>query len=105
MMSGAYEPRWVNAEIAELGRSRVLAFVSNRSHPRYEGQLAQEQAAQRIAVAKGLLGTNREYLYRTVQHLTALGIADGPLRTLERQVRIFANEGNATGDRHEERNV
>jgi len=105
MMSGAYEPRWVNAEIAELGRSRVLAFVSNRSHPRYEGQLAEEKAAQRIAVAKGLLGTNREYLYRTVQHLTALGIDDGPLRNLERQVRIFANEGNATGDRHEERNV
>lgn len=98
MMSGAYEPRWLNADIAELGRRRVLAFVSNRSHPRYEGQLAEERAAQRIAVAKGLLGTNREYLYRTVNHLAALGIEDGPLRSLERHVRKFANEWNATGD-------
>lgn len=98
MMSGAYEPRWVNAEIAELGRTRVLTFVCNRSHPRYEGQLAEEGAAGRIAVANGILGTNREYLYRTVEHLAALGIEDGPLRSLERQVRIIANEGNATGD-------
>jgi cation transport protein ChaC len=98
MMSGAYEPRWVNAEIAERGRARALAFVTNRSHPRYEGPLAEERAARRIAVAKGLLGTNREYLYRTVRHLAALDIDDGPLRSLERQVRIFANEGNATGD-------
>jgi len=98
MMSGAYEPRWLNGDIAELGRRRVLAFVSNRSHPRYEGQLAEERAARRIAAAKGLLGTNREYLYRTVKHLAALGIEDGPLRSLERHVRKFANEGNPTGE-------
>jgi cation transport protein ChaC len=98
MMSGAYEPRWLNADIVELGRRRALAFVSNRSHPRYEGQLAEERAARRIAAAKGLLGTNREYLYRTVDHLASLGIEDRPLRSLERQVRKFANEGNATGE-------
>ena len=92
MVSGAYEPRWLNADIDGLKRTRVLAFVINRSHPRYEGSLQKDDAARRIAEAQGLLGTNREYLYRTVKHLAGLGIEDGPLHHLERQVRVLANE-------------
>ena len=98
MMSGAYEPRWVNADVDGHKRTRVLTFVINRSHPRYEGTLPEGDVARRIALAEGILGTNREYLYRTVKHLAELGIEDGPLRGLERQVREFANELNATGD-------
>ena len=97
MVSGAYEPRWVNANVEHLGRCRVLTFVINRSHPRYEGALAEDMVAKRIALAKGMLGTNRDYLYRTVKHLAELGIEDGPLHSLERRVRIFANELN-TGE-------
>lgn len=98
MISGAYEPRWVNADIDGHNRTRVLTFVINRSHPRYEGALSEEHAAARIAQAQGMLGTNREYLYRTVRHLAELGIEDGPMHSLERQVRILANDTNATGD-------
>jgi cation transport protein ChaC len=98
MVSGAYEPRWVSADVEGVKRLRVLTFVINRSHPRYEGHLAPDVAAQRIATAKGMLGTNREYLYRTVKYLSDLGIEDGPMHSLERQVRIFANEFNATGE-------
>jgi len=98
MISGAYEPRWVNADIDGHKRTRVLTFVINRSHPRYEGTLPVDQAAARIVQAQGVLGTNREYLYRTVRHLAGLGIDDGPMHNLERQVRMLANETNATGD-------
>ncbi len=92
MLSGAYEPRWVNAEIETMGRTRSLAFVINRSHPRYEGVLAEDEMARRIAFAKGQIGTNRDYLYRTIACLTELGVADGPLFRLEQQVRKLANE-------------
>jgi cation transport protein ChaC len=98
MISGAYEPRWVNADIDGCNRTRVLTFVINRSHPRYEGALPEEQMARRIAHSQGILGTNREYLYRTVKHLAELGIDDGPMHSLARQVRMLANETNATGD-------
>jgi len=98
MVSGAYEPRWVSADVEGVKRLRVLTFVINRSHPRYEGQLASDVAARRIAAAQGILGTNRDYLYRTVRHLAELGIEDGPMHALERQVRILVNETNATGD-------
>lgn len=97
MLSGAYEPRWVNAEIESVGRKRSLAFVINRSHPRYEGVLAENEVARRIATAKGQIGTNRDYLYRTIACLTELGVADGPMFRLERQVRALANELKPTG--------
>ena len=100
MMSGAYEPRWVNADVDGHKRTRVLTFVINRSHPRYEGSSARRprrRAASRTA--EGMLGTNRDYLYRTVQ-------PSG--RTRHRRwadaqpgapgARMLANETNATGD-------
>ena len=46
MMSGAYEPRWVNADVDGHGRTRVLTFVINRSHPRYEGALPEDEVAR-----------------------------------------------------------
>ena len=98
MLSGAYEPRWVNAEIETVGRKRALAFVINRSHPRYEGVLAEDEVARRVATAKGMIGSNRDYLYRTIACLSELGVADGPMFRLEQQVRKIANELNATGE-------
>ena len=98
MLSGAYEPRWVNADIegpnGEKRRTRVLTFVINRYHPRYEGTLAEDEAARRVAFASGLLGTNRDYLYRTVKYLAELGVEDGPMHSLEAKVRHLANEPN-----------
>src|SRR5262249_50297027 len=98
MLSGVYEPRWVNADVDGLGRTRALAFVINRYHPRYEGVLDEVVAARRIAVAAGMLGTNRDYLYRTIKHLDELGIEDGRMHSLERRVRELANETDATGE-------
>ena len=92
MVSGAYEPRWVNADIEGKGKTKVLTFVINRYHPRYEGTLVEDDAARRIAAAQGILGTNRDYLYRTVKHLAELGIEDGPMHSLEAKVRQLANE-------------
>lgn len=92
MLSGSYEPRWINGDVEGHGPTRVLTFVINRAHPRYEHGLTEADIAQRIAGAEGIIGSNREYLYRTAEHLTSLGIADGPLHKLERRVRTIANE-------------
>jgi cation transport protein ChaC len=98
MLSGSYEPRWINGDIDGVGTSRMLTFVINRSHPRYEGGLSETDVARRIALAEGVIGTNRDYLYRTAAHLTSLGIADGPLHKLERKVRTIANELEPQGE-------
>ena len=92
MLSGVYEPRWVNADVEGQGRTRALTFVVNRYHPRYEGALAEASAAARIAQAQGPLGTNRDYLYRTAKHLAERGFEDHPIKNLEARVRELANE-------------
>ena len=92
MISGAYHPKWLDAEIDGTHENRVLSFIINREHPRCEGQLDGEDMARRIATATGIIGTNRDYLYRMVQHLNSLGMDDGPMHELERRVRVFANE-------------
>jgi cation transport protein ChaC len=97
MLSGAYEPRWLNAEIDDVGRKRVLAFVLNRAHPRYEGTLSEEAMAGRIAAAEGFLGTNRDYLFRTVDHLANVGLTDAPMARLAERVRELCDHNDRTG--------
>jgi cation transport protein ChaC len=97
MLSGAYEPRWLNAQIDDMGRARVLAFVLNRSHPRYERALGEEEMAARIAVAEGFLGTNRDYLFRTVAHLIDAGLTDAPMARLAERVRELCHGQETTG--------
>jgi cation transport protein ChaC len=98
MLSGSYEPRWVNGEIEGGDATRLLTFVINRAHPRYEARLGEADIARRIATAEGVIGTNRDYLYRTVAHLASLGISDGPMQKLERRVRLAAGEAESKGE-------
>ncbi len=98
MLSGAYEPRWINAEIEHIGRARVLTFAINRSHPRYENSLSEDDTARRIATAEGILGSNREYLFRTAAHLAENGLRDAPLARLAARVTACMAENISTGD-------
>jgi cation transport protein ChaC len=92
MLSGAYDPKWITAEVEDFGRLRTLAFVLNRTHPRFEGSLDEEIAATRIAAAEGFLGTNRDYLFQTVAHLEVLGLSDAPIERLVRRVRVLMDQ-------------
>jgi cation transport protein ChaC len=94
MFSGAYTPRWVDAEIEGAGTRRAIAFVINKAHPRYEGLLDEAIIAERIAASEGFLGTNRDYLYRTIERLSEMGMADGPLHRIASRVREIAKEGS-----------
>jgi len=55
-------------------------------------ELPDAMVVERIAKAAGTLGTNRYYLFKLVEHLDALGVADGPLHALARRVREKAGE-------------
>jgi glutathione-specific gamma-glutamylcyclotransferase len=107
MLSGAYVPQWVDARIDNVGAAKALTFVINTRNPRYEPGGSDEVMAERIAKAQGLLGTNRDYLYRTVRCLDELGIKDGPMHRLEARVRVLAHEPLNTheGEKDENRIV
>ncbi|HZH26922.1 MAG TPA: gamma-glutamylcyclotransferase [Azospirillaceae bacterium] len=86
MLSGAYVPRWVGCRTPG-GPVRAITFTINHAYPRYAGRLTDEQVAASIAQAAGPLGSCREYLDNTVEHLAALGIRDRHLHGIQSRVR------------------
>ncbi len=92
MLTGAYQPRWVPLDCPG-GPARALTFAVNRTHPRYTGALEPDEIARRIARAEGVLGTNRDYLYRTHAELARHGLDDPHISD------IFARVCRLTGDR------
>ncbi len=93
MIGGSYVPAWVNLDVdGKRTAEPALTFVINRGHDRYAGKLDEDLIARRIARAEGMLGTNRSYLYRTVERLDALGIRDGQMHRLCQQVKTLAGD-------------
>ncbi|SEE00597.1 cation transport protein ChaC [Rhizobiales bacterium GAS191] len=85
MLSGSYDARWVDAQ-ADGKPLRVLTFVANRRHARFTNLLSDDEVAERIAVARGPLGSCAEYLLNTVHHLEALGFRDASLERIRHRV-------------------
>ena len=85
MLRGGYVPAMVPMATPQ-GPITALAFVSNRSHPGYVGELPLAETASIIASGKGVLGTNREYLAQLATQLQALGIEDPYVEQLYGQI-------------------
>jgi glutathione-specific gamma-glutamylcyclotransferase len=92
MLSGAYQPRWVEARSA-VGAVPAIAFVINPTHERYARALTEAEIAETIATAHGFLGACADYLVNTVDHLAALGIHDRPLERLRARVLERSSPG------------
>ncbi len=54
----------------------AVAYVVDRHHVQYAGNLDVDSAAQRVSGAIGQSGPNEEYVFNTLSHLRALGIRD-----------------------------
>lgn len=91
MISGAYTPKWLNVRFADGNTARAISFVINRAHKRYCQHSADDIAAK-IATAEGLLGNNRDYLYRTIKELDRMGVDDTPIREICARVRALAGD-------------
>ena len=61
---------------------RATAFLSDRSHPQWAGDLTLEQQAELIAGARGLSGANIDYLRDLVGHLRHEGVHDCSMERL-----------------------
>ncbi|MDP6388286.1 MAG: gamma-glutamylcyclotransferase [Alphaproteobacteria bacterium] len=92
MIGGAYRPRWLKVLTAE-GPVRAIAFTINRGYERYAGRLPDDIIVAHVATAEGKLGTCHEYLVNTVAQLDELGIRDGAMHDLLRQVEDYRENG------------
>ncbi len=57
----------------------AVTYVANRACRLYVAALPPEQAAVTIARGVGRMGTNRDYLLNTLNHLQAMGVRDAGL--------------------------
>jgi cation transport protein ChaC len=87
MVTGVYRPGFYRAEMEGGERIPALAFVADPHHKQYAGYLSEQQVIDTISTCCGQRGPNAVYLANTVQHLDDLGIADGPLHKLLKEVR------------------
>lgn len=76
----------------------ALAFLVERSHPSYAGQLPLARQAHYVRGGSGKSGNNIDYLASTLAHLRQLGIRERELERLQAVVGAFAARG--PGDRH-----
>jgi cation transport protein ChaC len=89
MQSRVYRLRELAIE-AETGTVKALAFVVERGHEDYSGPLSLAETARLIHQGIGRRGSARQYLENTVRELERLGLIDGPLHRLEREVKKMA---------------
>ncbi|MCC7253026.1 gamma-glutamylcyclotransferase [Hyphomicrobium sp.] len=60
----------------------AVAYIAERAHPAYAGCLPLVREAQLIRRSAGFGGTNLDYLFSTLRHLTELGIREPRLDRL-----------------------
>lgn len=90
LVTGAYREAALTLALADGRRVEALTYVIQPGHAQYAAGLMLEEQARIIAAAQGGRGPNRDYLYNTVAHLTAMGIPDDDLSRLEVLVRRIA---------------
>ncbi|MBW4509141.1 MAG: gamma-glutamylcyclotransferase [Scytonematopsis contorta HA4267-MV1] len=88
MIVNTYIPRWVNV-INNQEEFNAITFVINHNHRMYAGDLSDDAIVNKIATAKGELGSCADYLKQTVEGLTAAGLVDEELFELYNQVKII----------------
>jgi cation transport protein ChaC len=85
MVVGCYIPYWVRV-FDGTQTIEAIAFVINRRHRAYAGNISPETTVNSIATAGGQLGSCADYLMQTVNGLMTLGIKDKQLLRLRQQV-------------------
>jgi cation transport protein ChaC len=85
MVVGCYIPRWVRVFACRQTLS-AIAFVINRHHRAYTGNISLETTVNSIATACGELGSCSEYLMQTINGLMTVGIKDKQLLQLRERV-------------------
>lgn len=87
LITDAYREEIVSLTLEDGRQVKALAYVMQRDHWQYAGDLCLDEQAQIISAAVGCNGPNAEYLFNTARHLNELGIKDSMLEQLSDSVR------------------
>lgn len=76
MVTGAYQPKWIAAQLAGHGLTPVIAFVAAPEHVSHRTDTSAAVVSPLIAQAHGRLGSNADYIFTLQQSLTDAGLHD-----------------------------
>lgn len=68
-------------------RATAVAYVVDRAHRQYAGQLPREDLFRLVKESRGRSGANADYILNTVAHMRAVGIRDVTLEWLADSLR------------------
>lgn len=81
--TASYHEKRLPLTLLECGKTvQAVCYVMDVRHEAYRGDLPEEKRAEIIARAEGPAGTNRDYLFRTVENLKALDVEEPAIRKL-----------------------
>lgn len=81
MITGVYRPRFLPVTLDDGRREPAYAFIVERDHAQYWSG-PPDEAARLIRQGHGPMGTSRDYLASTIDHMAALNIREGKLHRL-----------------------
>lgn len=88
MLWDDYRPQLMQVSTPQ-GDVKALVFRANKGHPNYFGEHPLDETAAMIAVAKGEIGSNRDYLLQVAAQLDRLGIEDRYVQELAARVQLL----------------
>lgn len=91
MVGGVYTPQWSPITLEDGSHARAIIFTANRNNPLYEEEASPDAIAPLIAVAKGSLGSNRDYVLQLDQALRQHGISDHYVNALVQRLALPNN--------------
>ena len=71
----------------------ALAYVADRTHAQYAGELAMDELERFVRQGVGNSGANPDYVIATVDHMRESGIPDASLYELADRLRVKATPG------------
>ena len=90
MIAGSYVPRWVRIRDQNgIPFGHAITFTIRRDAPQYCGTLDRNEMIDRLARARGALGSSAEYLLQTRDGLRSLGIVDTRIEALATDVELL----------------
>jgi glutathione-specific gamma-glutamylcyclotransferase len=86
LVTSVYRERMLPIRLENGEHVVAVAYVVDRAHEQYAGNLDEATAAKIVSGAVGQAGPNEDYVLNTIAHLKALGIRDHWLEEVGRLV-------------------
>ena len=89
LVTNVYLEKTVGLILEDGRKINALTYVVDRSHLQYAAGLSVDEAAEIVAGARGVSGTNADYVAGTVQHLRQMGIHDSLLEGIVSRLQLL----------------